>query len=187
MWIVDVALRRPYTFIVMALLLPLFGFLALQRMAVDIFPKIPIPILAAVWSYSGLPADEVAYRITSNYERGISTTVNDVEHIDSTSVAGMGVIKVYLHPGANVEKAQSQMVATSQSTSRQMPPGISPPMIVVYDASNVPVLQVRNLDAGYGPLQVLFDVEFEVKRGEVVAQGLGEHMDRDGVRQLVSI
>ncbi len=142
MWIVDIALRRPYTFIVMALLLPLFGLLALQRMAVDIFPRIPIPILAAVWNYGGLPADEVGSRITTQYERGISTVVNDVEHIESQSVAGYGVIKVYLHPGANVEKAQSQMVATSQSTSRSMPTGISPPLIVAYDAANVPVLQV---------------------------------------------
>ena len=142
MWIVDIALRRPYTFIVMALLLPLFGLLALQRMAVDIFPKIPIPILAAVWNYGGLPADEVGSRITTQYERGISTVVNDVEHIESQSVAGYGVIKTFLHPGANVEKAQAQMVATSQSTSRSMPTGISPPLIVAYDAANVPVLQV---------------------------------------------
>ncbi|MEN9706146.1 MAG: hypothetical protein RLZZ393_2025 [Pseudomonadota bacterium] len=142
MWIVDVALRRPYTFIVMALLLPLFGILALQRMAVDIFPRIPIPILSAVWNYNGLPADEVGSRITTQFERGISTVVNDVEHIESQSLAGYSVIKTFLHPGANVEKAQSQMVATSQSTSRSMPVGISPPMIVAYDASNVPVLQV---------------------------------------------
>ena len=142
MWIVDIALRRPYTFIVMALLLPLFGVLALQRMAVDIFPKIPIPILSAVWNYGGLPADEVGSRITTQYERGISTVVNDVEHVESQSLAGYSVIKVFLHPGASVEKAQAQMVATSQSTSRSMPPGISPPLIVAYDAANVPVLQV---------------------------------------------
>ena len=142
MWIVDIALRRPYTFIVMSLLLPLFGLLALQRMPVDIFPRIPIPILSAVWTYGGLTAEEMANRVTSLYERGLSTTLNDVEHSESQSLPGTGVIKVYLHPGATVEKAQSQMVASSQSTSRQMPPGISPPLIVAYDASNVPVLQL---------------------------------------------
>ena len=142
MWIVDIALRRPYTFLVMALLLPLFGVLALQRMAVDIFPRIPIPILSAVWGYSGLAADEMAGRISTQYERGLSTTVNDIEHLESQSLAGTSVIKVFLHPGANVERAQAQMVASAQSGVRSMPPGTIPPLIVAYDAANVPVLQL---------------------------------------------
>lgn len=142
MWIVDIALRRPYTFIVMALLLPLFGLLALGRMAVDIFPNIPIPILAAGWSYNGLPADEMSSRITTLYERGLSTTLSDVEHMESQSLAGNSIVKVFLHPGGSVERAQSQMVSSAGSTSRQMPAGISPPVLVVYDAANVPVLQL---------------------------------------------
>ena len=142
MWIVDIALRRPYTFLVMALLLPLFGVLALMRMPVDIFPRIPIPILSAVWSYNGLSAEEMSARITTLYERGISTTLNDVEHIESQSLPGTSVVKVFLYPGASVEKAQSQMVSSGQSTSRSMPAGISPPVLVSYDASNVPVLQL---------------------------------------------
>ncbi len=142
MWIVDIALRRPYTFIVMALLLPLFGVLSLLRMPVDIFPRIPIPILSAVWTYNGLSAEEMSARITTLYERGLSTTLNDVEHMESQSLPGTGMVKVFLYPGASVEKAQSQMVSSGQSTSRSMPPGISPPVLISYDASNVPVLQL---------------------------------------------
>jgi Cu/Ag efflux pump CusA len=141
-WIVDIALRRPYTFIVMALLLPLFGVLSLLRMPVDIFPRIPIPILSAVWTYNGLSAEEMSARITTLYERGLSTTLNDVEHMESQSLPGTGMVKVFLYPGASVEKAQSQMVSSGQSTSRSMPPGISPPVLISYDASNVPVLQL---------------------------------------------
>ena len=142
MWIVDIALRRPYTFIVMALLLPLFGVLSLLRMPVDIFPRIPIPILSAVWTYNGLSAEEMSARVTTLYERGLSTTLNDVEHMESQSLPGTGMVKVFLYPGASVEKAQSQMVSSGQSTSRNMPPGISPPVLISYDASNVPVLQL---------------------------------------------
>ena len=142
MWIVDIALRRPYTFIVMALLLPLFGVLSLLRMPVDIFPRIPIPILSAVWTYNGLSAEEMSARVTTLYERGLSTTLTDVEHMESQSLPGTGMVKVFLYPGASVEKAQSQMVSSGQSTSRNMPPGISPPVLISYDASNVPVLQL---------------------------------------------
>jgi multidrug efflux pump subunit AcrB len=141
-WIVNIALRRPYTFLVMALLLPLFAGLSLLRMPVDIFPNIPIPILAAVYNYTGLAADEVAGRIVTQYERSVSTLVNDVEHIESQSLPGLGMVKVFLHPGAAVERAQSQMTASAQSQLRQMPPGISPPLIIGYDAANVPILQI---------------------------------------------
>ena len=142
MWIVNIALRRPYTFLVMALLLPLFAGLSLLRMPVDIFPNIPIPILAAVYNYTGLAPDEIAARITTQYERSVSTLVNDVEHIESQSLPGLGLVKVFLHPGAAVERAQSQMTASAQSQLRQMPPGISPPLIIGYDAANVPILQI---------------------------------------------
>jgi CzcA family heavy metal efflux pump len=126
----------------MALLLPLFGVLSLLRMPVDIFPRIPIPILSAVWTYNGLSAEEMSARVTTLYERGLSTTLTDVEHMESQSLPGTGMVKVFLYPGASVEKAQSQMVSSGQSTSRNMPPGISPPVLISYDASNVPVLQL---------------------------------------------
>ncbi|HEV7633358.1 MAG TPA: efflux RND transporter permease subunit [Steroidobacteraceae bacterium] len=142
MWIVSIALRRPYTFIVLAMLLPLFAVLSLLRMPVDIFPSIPIPILAAAFNYGGLSAEEVASRITTQFERTISTLVNDIEHIESQSLSGMSVVKVFLHQKADVSRAQSQMTASAQSTIRQMPPGISPPLIIGYDAANVPVLQM---------------------------------------------
>jgi CzcA family heavy metal efflux pump len=141
-WIVNIALRRPYTFIVLALLLPLFGFLALQRMVVDIFPRIGVPVVAASWNYGGLSAEEVGNRIVTQFERILTTTVSDIEHVESQSYQGQAVVKVFLHPGANVERALSQLTAAAQVSTRQMPPGITPPLVVNFDASNVPVIQL---------------------------------------------
>ena len=142
MWIVDIALRRPYTFIVAALLILLATPLVLTRMAVDVLPEIDIPVISIIWTYNGLPAPEMAQRIALVTERSITTTVNDIEHVESQSLAGISVIKVFFQPGADVQSAIAQVVANVQSQVRVMPPGITPPLVLRYSASAIPVIQL---------------------------------------------
>src|SRR5580698_19444 len=142
MWIVKLALRRPYTFVIMALLIVILGGTAIVTMPIDIFPYIDIPVLSVVFNYSGLPADEMANRVVTVFERGITSAVNDIEHIESQSYNGFSLIRVYFQPGARIEAAEAQVVANGQSTLRAMPPGIFPPNMVKYDASSVPILQL---------------------------------------------
>ena len=142
MWIVRIALNRPYTFIVLALLLLILGPLALMRTPTDIFPNIGIPVVSVVWNYTGLSPDEMSKRITSNFERAVSTTVNDIEHIESQSLTGVSVIKLFFQPGVNVDMALSQVTAIAQTMLRNMPPGTTPPLVLSYNASTVPVIQL---------------------------------------------
>ena len=139
MWIVNIALRKPYTFIVMALLIVLATPLTLMRMATDIFPEINIPIISIVWSYSGLSAEEMGSRFTSVNERGITTIVNDIEHIESQTLAGVAVIKLFFQPNVNIQTAIAQVTAIEQSVLRNLPPGSVPPNILKYSASSIPV------------------------------------------------
>jgi multidrug efflux pump subunit AcrB len=147
MWIVKLALRRPYTFVAAAILIAILGGIVIARMPTDVLPDINIPVVSAIWQYRGLSADEMEKRITTVSERALTTTVNDIEHIESQSLAGLGVIKVFFHPGTPVEAAVAQMTAISQTVTRQMPPGVTPPMILRFNASSVPILQLglRNL------------------------------------------
>ncbi|MDR2874538.1 MAG: efflux RND transporter permease subunit [Methylobacillus sp.] len=140
--IVKIALSRPYTFVVMAVLVLIFGVLAAMRTSVDIFPEIRIPVIAVAWQYTGLPPDEMAGRITTSYERALTTTVNDIEHIEANSYTGFGVVKIFFHPGVNIATANAQVTAISQTVTRQMPAGTTPPLIINYSASTVPILQV---------------------------------------------
>lgn len=140
--IVRLALRRPYTFIVMAILIALFGGLAVVRTPVDIFPNIKIPVVAAVWSYSGLSPDDMAGRVIYYYERQLSLAVNDIDHIESQSLTGIGVVKIFFHPNVDIRTATAQVTSISQTVLKQMPPGITPPLILNYDASTVPILQL---------------------------------------------
>lgn len=142
MWIVQLALRRPYTFIVGALLVVLFGVLSAIRMPTDILPELDIPVVSIIWSYNGLPPEEMERRFGTPYERAVTTTVNDVEHIESQSLAGVTVIKVFFQPGARIESAVAQLAAVAQAILRIMPPGSNAPFIVRYNAANVPVLQL---------------------------------------------
>lgn len=142
MWIVQLALRRPYTFIVGALLVVLSGVLSALRMPTDILPELDIPVVSVIWSYTGLPPEEMERRFSTPYERAVTTTVNDVEHIEAQSLAGITVIKVFFQPGARIESAVAQLAAVAQSILRIMPPGSSAPFIVRYNAANVPVLQL---------------------------------------------
>ncbi|MCC6241818.1 MAG: efflux RND transporter permease subunit [Gemmatimonadaceae bacterium] len=142
MWIVQLALRRPYTFIVGALLVVIFGVLAIVRTPTDIFPEIDIPVISVIWQYNGLPPEEMERRIVTSYERAVTTTVNDVEHIESQTLSGVSVIKIFFQPGAQIESAVAQLSAVSQSILRISPPGASAPFIIRFNASNVPVLQL---------------------------------------------
>ena len=140
--VVGVALKRPYTFVVMALLMLVLGPLAALRTPTDIFPEIRIPVIAVAWAYTGLPPDQMAGRITNLYQRVLTTTVNDIEHIEANSYAGVGIVKIFFHPGVNIAVANAQVTAISQLMVRQMPPGTLPPLIVNYNASTVPILQL---------------------------------------------
>jgi multidrug efflux pump subunit AcrB len=141
-WIVRLALRRPYTFVVMALLMAVLGGIAIVRTPKDIFPYINIPVASVVWSYSGLSPQEMAERVVTISERAMTTTVNDIEHIESTSYNGVAVVRVFFHPVAKIEMSIAQMTAISQTILRPLPPGIFPPNIIKYDASSVPILQL---------------------------------------------
>ena len=142
MWIVKLALNRPYTFLVAALLILLVSFVAIPKMAVDIFPNINIPVVSIVWNYTGFSPKQMEQRIVSITERALTTTVNDIEHIESQSLNGIAVVKVYFHPSVKIDMAVAQITAVSQTQLRQLPAGTTPPLILQYSASSVPILQL---------------------------------------------
>jgi multidrug efflux pump subunit AcrB len=142
MWIVRLALRRTYTFVVLAVLIAVLGAVRTNRMPTDVLPEADVPVVSIVWQYSGMPADEVESRIILLNERVLTASVNDIEHIESQSLAGVGVIRVYFQPGAQVAEAEAQVTATCQTLLKLMPPGITPPYIVRYSATSVPVVQI---------------------------------------------
>jgi len=142
MWIVRLALKRPYTFIVLSLLLLIIGPLTILRTPTDIFPNIDIPVVTVIWSFNGLAPDQMERRITLNYERGLSVAVNDIEHIESESLNGIAVIKIFFQPGANISEAVAEITALSQTQLRSLPPGITPPNILRFNASTVPILRL---------------------------------------------
>src|ERR1700681_1688551 len=141
MWIVRLALRRPYTFVVAALLLLLVTPFVLLRTPTDIFPSINIPVVSVVWQYTGLSAKDIEQRMVYNEERALTTTVNNIEHIESTSYDSFGVIKVFFQPGVSPDGAVAEVTAESQTILKQLPPGTTPPLIIQYNASTVPTLQ----------------------------------------------
>src|ERR1700734_2097104 len=142
MWIVRIALDRPYTFVVLALLILILSPVVILRTPVDIFPNINIPVIAVAWAYAGLNPEELEGRLTSVYERILTTTVDNVEHIESTTVNGQAVVKIFLQPGTRLDTANAQVTAISQTILRQLPPGALPPLIINYSASSVPILQL---------------------------------------------
>ncbi|MBV8113789.1 MAG: efflux RND transporter permease subunit, partial [Silvibacterium sp.] len=141
MWIVRLALRRPYTFVVLALLLMILGPLAIVRTPTDIFPNINIPVISMVWQYTGLSPEQMADRIIYLSERSLTTTVNDIEHLESNSMNGIGVIKIFFQPGVNIANAVAQVTAIAQTQLRQLPQGTTPPLVLQYSASSVPIIQ----------------------------------------------
>src|SRR5436309_2605169 len=156
MWIVRLALRRPYTFVVFALFILILGVYSIETMPTDIFPNIDIPIVTVVWGYAGLSAEQMSERIVSNHERGMTTTVNDIEHIESQSLNGIAIIKVFFQPHVDIAQSVAQITAISQGLLRQLPPGTTPPFVIQYNASSVPILMLGLSGQGMGEQQ-LFD------------------------------
>ena len=157
MWIVRLALRRPYTFIVMAIVIMILGALSIIRTPKDIFPNINIPVVTILWNYAGLSPEQMANRIAVINQRSLTLTVNDIEHIESESLNGVAIIKIFFQPGANIAMAMSQVTAMSQTQLRQLPPGTTPPFIMQYSASTVPILQLGLSGQGLSEQQ-LFDL-----------------------------
>ncbi len=187
MWIVEVALRRPYTFLVMALLILLATPLVLLKMSTDIFPDIDIPVISIVWNYSGLSAQEMGLRITAVNERSLTTTVNDIEHIESQSLAGISVIKVFFQPKANIPTAIAQVVAIEQTQLRQMPPGTLPPLVIKYSASAIPVIQL-GLSSATMSEQAVFDTAVNFLRPRLVTiPGVAIPWPFRGKQRVVSV
>ena len=185
--VVKVALKRPYTFVVMALLLVIIGPLAALRTPTDIFPEIRIPVIAVAWQYTGLPPDQMAGRITTLFQRSLTTTVNDIEHIEATSYAGIGIVKVFFQPGVNIAVANAQVTAIAQVAVRQMPPGITPPLILNYNAATVPILQLALSGKGLSE-QNLFDLGVNTVRTPLVTvPGAAIPWPYGGKQRLVQI
>jgi multidrug efflux pump subunit AcrB len=187
MWIVEVALRRPYTFLVMALLILLATPLVLLKMSTDIFPEINIPVISIVWVYSGLSAQEVSQRITAVNERSLTTTVNDIEHIESESLAGFSITKIFFQPNANIPTAIAQVVAIEQQQLRQLPPGIQPPLVIKYSASAIPIIQL-GLSSPTMTEQAVFDVAVNFLRPRLVTiPGVAVPWPYGGKQRVISV
>ncbi len=165
--LVKLALKRPYTCAVLAIFLLIVGTLSALRMPTDIFPNIRIPVVSVAWQYTGMPADQMSGRITTTFQRILTTTVNDIEHIEATSYAGYGIIKIFFQPGVDVAMANAQVTAVAQTMLRQLPVGTVPPFILNYDASTVPILQIALSGQGLSE-QELGDLGFNTLRGRLV-------------------
>ncbi|OHX19970.1 efflux RND transporter permease subunit [Chromobacterium sphagni] len=167
MWIVETALKRPYTFIVMAIIILLATPLAIMRTPVDVLPEIDIPVISVIWGYGGLAPQQMADRITQTHERVLTTTVNDIEHIESQSLSGISIIKIFFQPNVNIQTAIAQVVAVSQAVVKQMPPGATAPLIIKYTASSVPVIQL-GLSSKSMSEQDVFDTAVNILRPQLV-------------------
>ncbi len=185
--IVRIALQRPYTFVVMALLMLIIGPLAALRMPTDIFPEIRIPVISVAWQYTGLSPEQMSGRVLMPFQRSLTTTVNDIEHIEANSYAGIGIVKIFFQPGVNIAVANAQVTSISQTAVRQMPPGITPPLILNYNASTVPILQLAMSGAGLSE-QNLFDLGVNLVRPPLVTvPGAAIPWPYGGKQRLVQI
>src|SRR6266536_1448061 len=187
MWIVRLALRRPYTFVVGALVLLLLTPFVLQRTPTDIFPAINIPVISVVWQYAGLNATEIEQRLIYLHERSLSATVNDIEHIESNAYNGVGIIKVFLQPGASVDAGVAQVTAIAQTILRQMPPSQTPPLVIRYNASTVPILQYAVSSPKLSE-QELYDIsQNQIRVGLSTVLGASVPWPYGGKTRLVSV
>src|ERR1700682_5953929 len=187
MWIVRLALSRPYTFIVMAMVIILLTPVVLMRTPTDIFPNIDIPVISLVWNYTGLQPQEMEQRITSNSERAVTTLVNDVEHIESQSLNGIAVVKIFFQPSANVQRALAQTPAIVQTILRNLPPGTTPPLVAIYSASTVPVIQI-SLTSDTLSEQTVFDYGNNFIRVQLATvQGAALPFPYGGKQRVISV
>jgi len=187
MWIVALALRRPYTFIVMALLILILSPIAIVRTPVDILPEINIPVVSVIWQYQGLSAQEMTDRIVSNTERFLTTTVNDIEHIETQAMEGRAIEKIFFQPNANLPTAIAQVTSTCQTAVRNLPPGTQPPLIIVYSASSVPIMQV-GIRGKALPEQALFDYSINFVRPQMtMVKGAAIPYPYGGKQRLVAV
>ncbi|GAA4504442.1 efflux RND transporter permease subunit [Hymenobacter ginsengisoli] len=187
MWIVRLALARPYTFVVMALLILIGGVLTIQRMAVDIFPNIPIPVVGIVWTYAGISPEEMNQRVVIPVERAITTTVSDVEHQESQSLKGIGLIKVFFQPGASPDAGVAQLTAITQTLLRVLPPGITPPLIIRYSASNVPIAQTSLSSETLGESDLFDAANAFIRPGLAVVPGASVLLPNGGKPKQVMV
>jgi len=187
MWIVALALRRPYTFVVMALLILILSPIVVNRTPTDVFPNINIPVISVVWNYTGLAPQEMANRITTPTERGLTTLVNDIEHIESQSLNGLAVVKIFFQPTANIQTALAQVTAISQTAIKQLPPGTTPPLVIQYSASTVPILQI-GLSSRSLPEQQLNDLALNFLRTQLITvPGAAIPYPYGGKQRVVSV
>src|SRR5579884_1093856 len=187
MWIVALALRRPYTFVVMALLILILSPIVIERTPTDIFPNINIPVISVVWNYQGLSPQDMANRITTITERGLTTLANDIDHIESQSLNGIAVVKIFFQPTANIQTALAQVTAISQTVIRQLPPGATPPLIIQYSASTVPILQI-GISSSRLPEQELNDIALNFLRTQLITvPGAAIPYPYGGKQRVVSV
>jgi multidrug efflux pump subunit AcrB len=185
--LIQLALRRPLTFIVMAMLIVLATPFALLKMPTDILPEINIPVISIVWNYTGMSAQEMGQRITAQNERSLTTTVSDIEHIESQTLAGIAVIKIFFQPNANIQTALAQVTAIEQAQIKQLPPGITPPLVIKYSASSIPVVQL-GLSSATLPEQSIFDAAVNILRPQLInIPGVAIPFPYGGKTKLVSI
>lgn len=166
MWLIRIALRRPYTFVVMAMLIAMSGYLSIRKTPTDIFPTIDVPVISVLWNYGGLAPEQMEKRVTNNFERFLTTIVSDIDHVESQTLTGRSIIKVYLQPGADVAQAIAQTTAIAQSAVRSMPPGAVPPLIMQYSATSVPIMMIA-LETDSLSEQQLFDYGINFVRSEM--------------------
>src|SRR5579862_8603236 len=187
MWIVRLALRRPYTFVVVALLLLILGPIVILRTPTDIFPNINIPVVSILWNYTGFDAEQMSDRIVSLTERALTTTVDNIQHTESQSLPGIAVVKVFFQPNANIERAIAQVTAISQTQLRQLPPGTTPPLVISYNASSVPILQLA-LSGKSESEQQLFDYGVNFIRTRLITvRGVGIPYPYGGKQRQVQV
>ena len=187
MWIVALALRRPYTFVVMALLILILSPIVIDRTPTDVFPNINIPVISVVWNYAGLSPQDMANRITTVTERGLTTLVNDIEHIESQSLNGIAVVKIFFQPTANIQTALAQVTAISQTVIRQLPPGTTPPLVIQYSASTVPILQIGVSSRSFSEQQ-LNDLSLNFLRTQLITvPGAAIPYPYGGKQRVVSV
>src|ERR1700677_1254184 len=187
MWIVSLALRRAYTFVVAALLLLLLTPFVLLRTPTDIFPSINIPVVSIIWSYTGLTEKDMEERIIYTEERALTTTVNNIQHIESTAYYGVGVIKVFFHQGASPDAGVAQVTAVSQTILKQLPPGATPPLVIEYNASTVPILEY-GISSRTLSEQHIFDVAMNTIRVDLInVPGVGIPFPYGGKQRVISV